>query len=158
LQLSETASGKKRKRLIRTGRSFVSVIVKRIHKPTGVPKMVALATCPKCQGAKKINAFRHIEAGVCFMCKGHGTIVSRGEWTPPTTEQKEKSARETAEKRAWLLAATTQQLESLTWKQIHSARGFVVACIVNGDHEMKRVEAAVNAAFNRALEEKSQNV
>jgi hypothetical protein len=34
----------------------------------------------------------------------------------------------------------------------------VVACIVNGDHEMKRVEAAVNAAFNRALEEKSQNV
>jgi hypothetical protein len=115
--------------------------------------MVALATCPKCQGMKKINAFRHIEAGVCFMCKGHGTIVSRGEWTPATTEQREKSARETAEKRAWLLAATPEQINGLNWKQIHSARMFMNACIVNGDTELRQVERAVNAAFNRQVEE-----
>jgi hypothetical protein len=114
--------------------------------------MVALATCPKCQGMKKINAFRHIEAGVCFMCKGHGTIVSRGEWTPATTEQREKSARETAEKRAWLLAATPEQINGLNWKQIHSARMFMVACICSGNAEMKCVESTVNAAFNRHLE------
>ncbi len=119
--------------------------------------MVALATCPKCQGEKKINALRHIEAGVCFMCKGHGMIVSRGEWTPPTTEQQEQSARETEQKRAWLLAATPEQINGLNWKQIHSARMFMNACIINGDIEMRKIEKAVNAAFNRHVERFENN-
>jgi hypothetical protein len=88
------------------------------------------------------------------MCKGHGVIACRNTgWTPQTEEQKLKSARETEQKRAWLLAATPEQINRLEWKQIHSARMFMNACIINGDTEMRKVEQAVNAAFNRHVEE-----
>ncbi|MGA0092612.1 MAG: hypothetical protein ACO3JT_09770, partial [Candidatus Nanopelagicales bacterium] len=31
-------------------------------------------TCCKCNGTGTINAFGHIAAGVCFLCKGAGTV------------------------------------------------------------------------------------
>lgn len=47
------------------------------------------ATCPKCQGSGTLAAFRHIQGGSCFMCKGSGVIFSRAQATtaPPIRQR-----------------------------------------------------------------------
>ena len=32
-------------------------------------------TCPKCDGAKRIAGFSHIDSGRCFRCAGNGTVL-----------------------------------------------------------------------------------
>lgn len=33
--------------------------------------------CPKCMGKGRINAFAHIESGVCFKCQGKGFVEQK---------------------------------------------------------------------------------
>jgi RecJ-like exonuclease len=33
--------------------------------------------CPKCEGHGKINAFGHVQAGVCFKCGGSGSVANK---------------------------------------------------------------------------------
>ena len=35
--------------------------------------------CPRCSGKAIINAYMHVEQGVCFKCRGTGTILA---WVP----------------------------------------------------------------------------
>ncbi len=34
-------------------------------------------TCPKCQGTGNIPCFSHVEAGVCFKCRGAGAVAAQ---------------------------------------------------------------------------------
>lgn len=36
--------------------------------------MTKLFTCPKCGGSGHISQFNHVEAGVCFQCRGTGKV------------------------------------------------------------------------------------
>lgn len=35
-------------------------------------------TCPRCQGRGQLPEFRHVEAGVCFRCRGARVILTQG--------------------------------------------------------------------------------
>ena len=32
-------------------------------------------TCPRCQGSKIIEKFKHVESGICFECSGNGYVT-----------------------------------------------------------------------------------
>ena len=32
-------------------------------------------TCPRCQGKRKFKSYKHVQAGVCFRCKGSGKVM-----------------------------------------------------------------------------------
>ena len=34
-----------------------------------------MKTCPKCGGHKIIEAYKHVEAGICFECSGRGSVT-----------------------------------------------------------------------------------
>ena len=75
--------------------------------------------CPKCWGKKTIDGCYHIENGICFCCKGKGTILvsaTKAKEMRPTEHQIECAE--------WILNCTEGQLIKLTFRQISKARTF----------------------------------
>jgi len=31
--------------------------------------------CPRCNGLGRINCYKHVEDGICFLCEGKGTVT-----------------------------------------------------------------------------------
>ena len=78
---------------------------------------MAIATCPKCDGSRNIEAFGHIASGVCFCCGGTGKIRVK-------TELRRTLSETTRRKADWIMAAATSDYERLTMAQLDSAREF----------------------------------
>jgi hypothetical protein len=111
------------------------------------------ATCWKCCGSKKINAFSHIAGGDCFTC--HGTGVIRVRETVVSEADRaamEKVAAENEVKRNWLRTATRESIARLTESQLFKARDFAAACVACAEYEFesilrvihKRIDAICN--------------
>lgn len=68
------------------------VYILSLMNTTTTPAAKKFVTCPKCFGAKRIQAFGHIEAGICFTCCGNGTveIVERAARPMRTVAERER--------------------------------------------------------------------
>ena len=110
-------------------------------------------TCPKCDGNKHINGFEHIAQGVCFCCGGSGVIQLSAE-ASRQAEEREAANRaakiESDRKRRWLLTATDNQLQSLSWLQLLSAWQFASNCLACGEHTLEAVHAELAVLVERA--------
>lgn len=74
--------------------------------------------CPKCDGQGFIRAFAGIANGICFTCGGT-KVVKVGRFKPaPAT------APEILAKADWIINATPEQIDQLTWAQISRSRNF----------------------------------
>jgi hypothetical protein len=95
------------------------------------------ATCHKCCGSKKINAFSHIAGGDCFACHGTAVIRVRESVVSEADQAALKAvAADTAAKRTWLLTATRESISRLTESQLFKARNFASACVACGESEL----------------------
>ena len=98
------------------------------------------ATCWKCCGAKKINAFSHIAGGDCFTCHGTGVIrVREAAVSQSDRAAMEKAAAENEVKRNWLRTATRESIARLTESQLFKARDFAAACVACAEYEFDSI-------------------
>jgi len=104
--------------------------------------------CPKCRGKKRLNEFRRVDAGTCFLCKGHGEIACRTDWQHQDAE--------VTRKRRWLLSATDDQLRSLSTAQIQAVRRFVDESVRNDDRELEPLRQRLEAICGDASLELSK--
>lgn len=97
------------------------------------PKMIG--TCGKCDGTGRIDAFSHISKGVCYWCKGVGTLEISAEQFALSEQQREiaaKNAADTERKAAWIATLDGKEPEevltmfrAMTWERVWSIREFV---------------------------------
>ena len=98
------------------------------------------ATCHKCCGSKKINAFSHIAGGDCFTCHGTGVIrVREAVVSEADRAAMEKVAAENEVKRNWLRKATRDSIARLTESQLFKARDFAAVCVTHEEWEFEEI-------------------
>jgi hypothetical protein len=104
------------------------------------------ATCWKCCGSKKINAFSHIAGGDCFTCHGTGVIrVREAVVSEADRVAMEKVAAENEVKRNWLRTATRESIARLTETQLFKARDFAAACVACAEYEFESILRVIHS-------------
>lgn len=75
--------------------------------------------CGKCEGAKVIEAYRHINNGRCYSCKGTGKVTIKGHSRPeidPLTKRKAE----------WVLSATDEDYFWLSYERHQAVYDFAL--------------------------------
>lgn len=80
--------------------------------------------CPKCDGRGHIEAFGHYAQGVCFCCKGRGTIAV------DLTETKAELRPETVTRCEFILNADENTFAGLSFARLTNARNFAHAYVM----------------------------
>lgn len=86
-------------------------------------------TCGRCDGSGRIRGFSHYANGVCFACKGTGSLpVEMSEAAPKTAREIEMAA-ESARKSAWIEAqadadpvALAARFARMDWRRVNEIR------------------------------------
>jgi hypothetical protein len=79
---------------------------------------LTVTKCYKCSGTGHINAFNHVVNGECFACKGKGTVMVDVE------ARKAELSHETVVKCEFILKATEETFEGLSYVRLLAARNF----------------------------------
>jgi hypothetical protein len=78
---------------------------------------MAIATCPKCLGKGRVDAFNHISGGTCFRCHGRGEIV-----VPVSDFVKEVKNHDVYVKVRWLIKASDKTITSIPFEKLEDIR------------------------------------
>lgn len=89
---------------------------------------VKTVKCWKCDGKKVISTFHHYANGVCFGCNGTGTMKVK-----VTAEKIAAMGEDTRRKCEWMLKATVEQVEKMSWKQIRACMDFCHLYVMNAE-------------------------
>jgi uncharacterized protein with HEPN domain len=108
---------------------------------------VKVVNCWKCDGAKTISAFSHYANGVCFGCMGTGKMTVK-----VTQEKLEAMGDDLRRKAEWVLNATEEQMEKLTWEQISRCLDFCCHYVMNAD-----ARDVYGMSVKEAFEKKGRN-
>jgi len=81
-------------------------------------KTTQTVSCPKCDGSGHIQAFGHVANGVCFCCKGVGTIEVG------TDSQKAELSEDTRRKADWIMQSTEASYAGLSYAKLEKIRNF----------------------------------
>ena len=74
------------------------------------------AECPRCSGNGYIQAFAHVEAGICFKCRGIGTVE--------IAKAQAKLSADTRKKAEWILNTDASVFSKLSYAKLLAIRNF----------------------------------